>query len=47
MSLSKLWELAMDGRLARCSPWGRTELDTAGRLNCSSGAPQISEVSVS
>ena len=34
MSLSKLWELVMDGEsLACCSPWGRKDSDTTKRLN--------------
>ena len=34
MSLSKLWELAMDRRgLVCCSPWGHGELDTPEQLN--------------
>ena len=35
MSLSKLWELAMDREacLACCSPRGYTELDTTEQLN--------------
>ena len=28
MSLSKLWELVMEGILACCSPWGLKESDT-------------------
>ena len=28
VSLSRLWELVMDGGPVRCSPWGRKELDT-------------------
>ena len=28
VSLSKLWELAMDGGLAYSSPWGHKESDT-------------------
>ena len=36
MSVSELWELVMDkGGLACCDPWGRKELDTTERLNCS------------
>ena len=27
MSLSKLWEMVMEGGLACCSPWGRKESD--------------------
>ena len=33
MSLSKLRELAGQGDLACCSPWGRQESDTTERLN--------------
>ena len=33
MSLSKLWELAGQGGLACCSPWGRKELDMTEQLN--------------
>ena len=33
MSLSKLWELVMDGRLACCSPWDHKESDTTEQLN--------------
>ena len=33
MSLSKLWEMVKDGRLACCSPWGHKELDTTERQN--------------
>ena len=33
MSLSRLWELAMDGSPACCRPWGRKEWDTTEWLN--------------
>ena len=33
MSLSKLWELLMNGGLACCSPWGCKESDMTKRLN--------------
>ena len=33
MSLSKLWDSAMDRGLACCSPWGRKESDTTEWLN--------------
>ena len=33
ISLSKLWELLMNGGLACCSPWGCKESDTTERLN--------------
>ena len=33
MNSGKLGEMARDRGLACCSPWGRTELDTIGRLN--------------
>ena len=35
MSLSKFWELVMDGlgSLACCRPWGHKESDTTERLN--------------
>ena len=33
MSLSKLQELVMDGKLECCSPWGHKELDTIEWLN--------------
>ena len=33
MSLSKLWELAVDRGLECCSSWGRKELDTNEQLN--------------
>ena len=33
MSLSKLWELVMDGNLVYCSPWGRKESDMTERLS--------------
>ena len=35
VSLSKLWELVMNGQgsLACCSPWGRKELDKTEQLN--------------
>ena len=32
-TLSKLWELVMEGGLACCSPWGRKESDMTERLN--------------
>ena len=35
MSLSKLWELVIDGQggLVCCDSWGRKELDTTEQLN--------------
>ena len=33
MSLSKLWELVMDEKLACCSSWGCKKLDTTEQLN--------------
>ena len=36
MSLSKLWALVIEGRLACCSPWGHKESDTTERLNWTS-----------
>ena len=32
-SLSKLWELVINGSLACCSPWGCKELDMIEQLN--------------
>ena len=32
-TLSKLWELVMEGGLACCSPWGRKESDMTERLS--------------
>ena len=32
MSLSELWELAMDREAWRASPWGRREWDVTKRL---------------
>ena len=33
MSLSKLWELVMEGILVCCSPWGLKQSDMTERLN--------------
>ena len=33
MSLSKLWELVMEGSLVCFSPWDHKESDTTERLN--------------
>ena len=33
MSLSKLRELVMEGKLACCSPWGRKESEMTEQLN--------------